>query len=369
MAFTLVELLVVIAIIGLLIALLLPAVQAAREAARRMQCSNNLKQISLSVHNFHDAHQRFPAYFGDPLAGGVNRRNHFFVLLPFIERQAMYDACITSGIQPYNADNGQSIRPITTLLCPSDGESAKWSANGYENGNIKASYAGCLADLPSFIMNASSTSMSNQVMSFHVRSWLESAVRPRDFNSIADGTSNTVMHSEHLVNDALNATDLGGNYRRRVARTGDSAGYWNPPQNCLQLKGPDGRYLAPNQMIHNQSHAPGMRAFDNMHPITGFHTLLPPNSPSCCQSANLNDGTISATSAHPGGINVSFLDGSITFVNETIHTANLSIAADTVAHVVARNYDRNSGLNAPPVSYGLWSELGSINGGETAARP
>jgi len=86
LGFTLVELLVVIAIIGILIALLLPAVQAAREAARRMQCTNNLKQLGLAVHNFHDSRKGLPPYF---LAAG--RPGFWVFLLPFIEQQAMYD--------------------------------------------------------------------------------------------------------------------------------------------------------------------------------------------------------------------------------------------------------------------------------------
>jgi len=85
-AFTLVELLVVIAIIGMLIALLLPAVQAAREAARRMQCTNHLKQIGLAVHNFHDTHNGVV-----PLGIGANRFTGFwFLVLPYIEQQAAY---------------------------------------------------------------------------------------------------------------------------------------------------------------------------------------------------------------------------------------------------------------------------------------
>jgi prepilin-type processing-associated H-X9-DG protein len=361
----LVELLVVIAIIGVLIALLLPAVQAAREAARRMSCTNKLKQISLSVHNFHDTHNRFPAQAADPLAKEDTQRNHFFVLLPFIEQQAMYDACITSGLGCVLGDNGQSIRPIATLLCPSDSESTVWDPNGYENGNIKASYAGSMADLPGFICLYGGVDN----VSFHTRSWLESGGRPRGFSSVTDGTSNTVMHSEHLINDALSATDAGGNYKRRTARITDGAGYWNPPQNCLNLKGAGGEYLDPNQVIHYGTHAQGMRAFDSMHPITAFHTLLSPNSPSCCYTTNYNDGTVSATSNHSGGVNVSFLDGSVSFISETIHVANLHLAADTVANLVARNYDLDSGLAAPPFSYGLWSELGSMNGGETASKP
>jgi len=105
LGFTLVELLVVIAIIGILIALLLPAVQAAREAARRMQCTNNLKQIALALHNYHDARRSFPAVAGD---GGVNNAipvwvSIFVRLLPYIEQTAraeLFDSA-TVGYYPY----------------------------------------------------------------------------------------------------------------------------------------------------------------------------------------------------------------------------------------------------------------------------
>src|SRR5262245_42441532 len=84
--FTLVELLVVIAIIGILIALLLPAVQTAREAARRGQCTNNLKQIGLSLHNYHDSRNSFPATSGFARGWGL-----IPVMLPYIEQQALYN--------------------------------------------------------------------------------------------------------------------------------------------------------------------------------------------------------------------------------------------------------------------------------------
>lgn len=98
--FTLVELLVVIAIIGILIALLLPAVQAAREAARRSQCTNNLKQLGLALHNFHDVNNRLPASSHDPIfldptyrdyRGERDKWSYLVLILPYIEQKALYD--------------------------------------------------------------------------------------------------------------------------------------------------------------------------------------------------------------------------------------------------------------------------------------
>ena len=125
--FTLVELLVVITIIGILIALLLPAVQAAREAARRMQCSNHLKQAALAMHNYHAANRSLPAagYYltENPLGWDTIAAAHTWIesLLPYIEQQALYDQLdfnsrMIEGVNP-SVINGVTI---ATLMCPSD---------------------------------------------------------------------------------------------------------------------------------------------------------------------------------------------------------------------------------------------------------
>jgi prepilin-type N-terminal cleavage/methylation domain-containing protein/prepilin-type processing-associated H-X9-DG protein len=120
--FTLVELLVVIAIIGILIALLLPAVQAAREAARRMQCSNNLKQIALALHNYHAAHAILP--FATPYdnRGPMNKPGCTWtaMILPYLEQAALYDTfdCDKTMNDPANAEAVKTI--VSGFICPSD---------------------------------------------------------------------------------------------------------------------------------------------------------------------------------------------------------------------------------------------------------
>src|SRR5437762_7032383 len=117
-AFTLVELLVVIAIIGVLVALLLPAVQAAREAARRSQCTNNLRQMAIGLHNYHDVNQSFPINYR-PVTNGPY--SWMQAILPYIEQANLYNQITICGIQSLPNNTLVAHTVIKTYRCPSDG--------------------------------------------------------------------------------------------------------------------------------------------------------------------------------------------------------------------------------------------------------
>lgn len=190
--FTLIELLVVIAIIAILIALLLPAVQQAREAARRTQCKNNMKQIGLALHNYHDVYLMFPMcdYWGrrDPATGligtAANRRNFTWVamLLPYVEQSALYNAInfqIPSWNQQINGKNLQSLR-LSGFECPSDPA----FGGGANRHNIGwSSYGG--AEGYDWWRRAGSPLMGVFQLESHTA-----------IGAITDGTSNTIMVME-----------------------------------------------------------------------------------------------------------------------------------------------------------------------------
>ncbi len=117
--FTLVELLVVIAIIGILVSLLLPAVQAAREAARRTQCANNLKQLGLGLHSYHGVHNRLP--WGNAYPGGIMATVSWAaMILPYIEQQGHYEQFDFSKDMNHAANLQALALPVVTFTCPSD---------------------------------------------------------------------------------------------------------------------------------------------------------------------------------------------------------------------------------------------------------
>jgi len=365
-AFTLVELLVVIAIIGILIALLLPAVQAAREAARRTQCVNNLKQLGLGLHNHHDTFKQFPPLnYGNGgrrdtnPQGNEERNTGLMRILPCIEQGPIYDilsqpfTAVSPPVLPWGPIRGgapggatTAYPPYTTkipcFICPSNpGPAATlWGISS------PRSYACCVGDSISIIgppgWGASNYRTPNRgVFAVVAYPIVESDI---SMSSITDGTSNTILMAERVFG-ASEKRSIKGYFANNVG------GLNTQPINCLATA--SGGFYLPSQSVQT-GRAVGVQWFEGAAAFTGFNTVLPPNSPSCAVD-NWGDswGVFSASSNHPGGVNVLMGDGSVRFVSETIHTGNLALPEVT------------SGESP----YGVWGAMGSKSGGESVSLP
>jgi len=389
--FTLVELLVVIAIIGMLIALLLPAVQAAREAARRMQCTNKLKQLALTLHSFHDVQNRFPASSYDPIVTSLEIRlcGYLPLLLPYMEQNAVYGAMMQRHVSGspdpdaarwniWEKPSGHVL--IDAFLCPSDSGGAKWG--GPTNGTVRlrqpvTNYRGSRGDLAGNDVQGNNSTLGPAATSLdgydrspgwptdhaspffstadHMnmpRSWLRAGGRRVGFETITSGTSNTIAFSEGIVG-------VGGSSSRaykEVLASGISSHYNQVPQNCLNVKGSGGDIISTHGSIDRDAHWLGRRAWENWPGNNQFYTLLPPNSPSC--RSGWQYAWLSASSNHTGGVNAAFIDGTVRFVSDSVNTANLNrrVSNQTPDNPPDRPVDADG-----PFSYGVWAELGAVN--------
>jgi prepilin-type N-terminal cleavage/methylation domain-containing protein len=284
-AFTLVELLVVIAIIGVLVALLLPAVQAAREAARRMQCTNHLRQLSLSLHNFHDVNSTFPKHVSP---GGVTGVSWLCLILPYLEQKSLADqvqptlAAYTSG---QNANRILGRYKIPGFYCPSYIEQRSGSniddITGFGNA-YGTHYVGNMGPISTsstgggYAYNPSTQGLlaCDGILPFHPTVIAANPTNPEGVRiaMVTDGTSNTLM----VFESAWKGLDLSpGSYRawvRGISWNGDSTGAKNV-QNAM------------NTVRYNGA-------------------------------SNFN--SISLGSNHPGGCNGGIADGSVRFLSKNI---------------------------------------------------
>jgi len=321
--FTLVELLVVIAIIGILIALLLPAVQAAREAARRSQCTNNLKQLGLALHNYHDANKCFPYRMGGGSGSGwgtvtLPRLSGFVPLLGFIEQGAMAAQVGNDPTYVWNTAFQPWVTQIPALLCPSDPSTKEISVIGQNN------YAFSIGD------QYNNTDWASYPTPPPTRG-LFGPNTSVTFADILDGTSNTAAMSEIVRPPSSNA--FGSNTTSNTTN----------PINC-RASFVNGQYTT---AILDRDRSLGTRWCDGRVGYVSFNTILPPNGPVC--NGQTTSGILTAGSRHPGGANVMLADASVRFVSQTIDTGDLSAACVT------------SGQSP----YGVWGRVGSKAGGET----
>lgn len=337
--FTLVELLVVVAIIGLLVALLLPAVQAAREAARRSECLNHVKQLGLAAHHFQSAHKSFPLGMEMHDNPSITRATFFVQLLPYVEQGVLYDQWkypdpSWTGGRPDRAFDDPNVTAdpktsraaavIPTFVCPSDpitenpfllesqpsAFGSSTSSGGFRGYYSGTSYAGNYGEGAYFVQTSMFPIRPNGIFFMSGPSPLlakggtpGSALDPLADNhqnlsavsKVPDGTSRTLMIGEKFHEDAVfdTWTDFNSGFKMHQVSTWAWAG---------GLKGAAALFCSSavpmNKRVSYWSATAGLLAQDSRYNSWG--------------------------SGHPGGVNFVFCDGSARFVNDNISQTTLS---------------------------------------------
>jgi prepilin-type N-terminal cleavage/methylation domain-containing protein/prepilin-type processing-associated H-X9-DG protein len=327
--FTLIELLVVIAIIAVLIALLLPAVQAAREAARRIQCTNNLKQIGLAMHNYHSSLGSFPmgvSRYGASTAFYWDNWSAQALMLGALEQTALYNAANfmvgnneTSSGPGYYMNQTVTFARINVFMCPSDGNvgSVTVSSNSVNNP-LDNSYAGCIGTTTLSPMGGNgawATTASTGIFWYYTSYGLQ---------SVQDGSSNTIAFSEALVGGPSAKLGYRGTAVLNVGGTSDQVqDAWSSQ---AAITAGLAKCTSNYQSSSSLNNARGIFWEVGANGMTLFNTIVTPNSVrykwSACRSTSggwPDQATYSnASSNHPGGVNTLMADGSVKFMKDSI---------------------------------------------------
>lgn len=327
--FTLIELLVVIFAVGLLIALLLPAVEQAREAARRSQCKNNLKQFGLAVHNYADTFNCLPPHHGGTAGPGSNqqRRSGFISLMPYLDASPVYNNIMRiplEGGDPMLATYPHPAYDHMWFYCPSSPIPPSASTINRKFGGQSRSYHLSLGDIDLSAITPGVPAVARGAFS-------PNAGETRSWGEFTDGTSQTLMMSEKVM--FISTSEVLGTCNQSLAQTPaacrasmqrlDYNGTGNPFGN--------GRFWAVGW-------PEGIPAVTHT-----IQTILPPNSPSCTYFG-------SASSHHMGGVHGLLCDGSVRFISNDIDTGDQNARPVTFANAIS--------------PYGLWGDLGSAQGTE-----
>lgn len=370
--FTLVELLVVIAIIGVMVGLLLPAVQAAREAARRMSCSNNFKQIGLGIHNYHAAYDMLPMHLGGTIAS-FWEQSILVGLTPFVEQQALWEQIsnpLVSGTVTYPAMGPQPrmtvgnhtpnryapwLTEVPGFRCPSD------PGTGLP-GQGRTNYLACIGD--SSVITQGGVNDAGIVDPAQVASARASCrgfFIPRSrsrFRDVLDGLANTVAMGEV-------ASDLGDNdVRTRGGLFGATPlGGVGSVVGCRPFRDPNrpGFWLAAGPFAPEIAGGEDRRGLKwalarGLH--GGVTTISAPNAEVCMiNGQSFNEGILPPSSRHQGGVHVLMGDGAVKFITDSIEAGNQNSAmVGTAAGLLA------PGSQSP---FGLWGSLGTRAAKET----
>jgi prepilin-type N-terminal cleavage/methylation domain-containing protein/prepilin-type processing-associated H-X9-DG protein len=300
--FTLIELLVVIAIIAVLIALLLPAVQSAREAARRIQCTNNLKQLGLALHNYNDSYGSFPigrSVFPSTVLPVPYSYSPFAMLLPFIEQSPVYSSI---NFNMTNVDQTGNTTAMATaiagFLCPSDSQQVL--VVGEAGTNYRFSEGTSIA----YDWGVSDPTGYNAALPGPDGPFFDNTAVT--LQMITDGTSNTAAISEKLMGDfnPAIATPNRDIYVGTIIPV--------DPETCYQLC----QQVNPTSTPSNGESGSGAPWIRGYVATSVYKHVSPPLTLSCYfYPARL---TLTAWSLHPGGVNVTMCDGSVRFFKASI---------------------------------------------------